>query len=247
VKWPKLPSGRTVLLAAMATLVVASFWNHKKEESADVQALEAVLANMGKQLKDAQAVIAKKDAELSDFKNLREASKALAGKHGKLVAGVTITIPERDTVLVHDTLKTTVLSDSTRIGSFEDSTFAGKLRLVVKAPPCCGPLVLDSLKVTRPEFSPEVGFVKVGSHYVAIVAWQGEEFKIKTAFFDPDPAKPTKRFVSWLEGTYNLGSAHEVRGGASMRLGKFQIGPSVSQRLSFGERPALGVTVRKEF
>jgi hypothetical protein len=242
----KVPHGREFLIVA-AVLLVAAQWLHSKQDTEDTKALEELLANRNNDLKGAQVALAGKDAQIADLKRLHETAALLGGPSAKAIAGFAINVARHDTVVVHDTVATTVLADSTRVAHFRDSTFAGVFSATITAPPFPAALsVVDSIE--RPAFRPEVGFIKIGSKYVAAVAWQGEKVEIEAPFFNPDPVKPkTKRVVRWVEGTYNLVGSPELRAGVALNLFGLQLGPSVAQRIQLGERTTLGVTFRKEF
>lgn len=124
----------------------------------------------------------------------RAHNKDLRDLNGRMVAALRIAIAERDTVIVVSELPTTTLPDSTRIANFRDSTFAGVIEGEVTAPPFPSPLGI-SYTLTRPAFTPEVAFVKVGDRYVASVRWQDEQVQINDVFFD---AKEVAN-APWLE------------------------------------------------
>jgi hypothetical protein len=134
--------------------------------------------------------------ERDSYKQLGEIDQAL---HGKLIAGAVLKIGKRDTVFVNRELPTVTHTDSTRTATFRDSTFAGVVSGTVTAPRCCAPLRLDSLRVARPEFRPEIAFVRVGGKVVAVAAWQGERVEIETSFAVPQP-KPEPRIARYLAG-----------------------------------------------
>jgi hypothetical protein len=250
----KLPSGRELVLLAGAALLLVAYVQHSRADDADTAALEAVLASREKDLKGAQIAIAAKTEENNKLKRLNETAKLVGGRSATVVAGFAIAVPKRDTVVVHDTVTTQLLADSTRLATFRDSTFAGIFTVHITAPPFPANLsVVDS--VSRPAFRPEVGFFKIGSKYVASVAWQGEKFDIDAPFFNTDQVKPTKHFVPWAEGTYAVGGgANEIRAGAAIKAFGLEIGPSISQRLTLadllkigGQPPSIGLTLRKEW
>lgn len=136
--------------------------------------------------------------EMTDlYKNL---TKDLEDQRGQLVAALRIAVAQRDTVIVNTELPTTTFPDSTRIASFRDSTFAGVIDGKVTAPPFPSPLGI-SYSLTRPAFTPEVGFSKVGDRYVANVRWQGEDITIEDPFFDVSPQQPS-RFGVRAAGRY---------------------------------------------
>lgn len=164
---------------------------------------------------------------------------------GKLLAGVVIRVPARDTVLVHDTLVTTLEADSTRRATFRDSTFAGVLNGVVTAPPCCAPLQLH-YALTRPAFSPSVGFVQVGSKVAAVVVWQGERVEVDAPYATFQPAP--KRLGTFVEGGVSYpNQAPFGRAGAFVRPG-WGLAAFGAVEQTFDHEPArLQFGLRKEF
>lgn len=247
------PSPTALLLLAAAILLALAQWRHTTTDTVDAEALRAQIEALNKELKGTQLHLAEKSFQAESLKTVSEAAKLVRGVP---VAGLAISIPKRDTVIVHDTVVTEILADSTRIGRFKDSTFAGTISAVIVAPPCCAALRVDSLHVTRPAFRPEVGFVKVGQSYVATVAWQGEKFSLENVFFDEQKVLPKQKHVlRWVEATYVPlglpglleGPVTELRGGAALTMFGFQLGPSAGMRLAVGARPTLGVTLRKEW
>lgn len=233
-------SGRAVTLLAGACFFTGYLWQHGRDEDVSTAVLEARIAHAESTLKDTELELAGTRLDKAKLANALEAAKLLKGKP---VAGFVIKVPARDTVIVHDTVTTTLLPDSTRVGKTQDSTWAGAVSVTAVAPPCCAPLKID-LTIQRPAFTPEVSFIKVGEKYVAMVYWQGETVEVDAAFYKPPGPR---RVLVWAEGTYNIDGPHEVRAGTAMRLLGFQVGPAVSQRLIYGERPALGVVLRREF
>lgn len=178
-------------------------------------------------------------AQVAQLQGLLEAAKQL---NGKLVAGVRITVPKRDTVVVHDSLPTTALPDSTRVATLHDSTFAGTVDVSVTAPPF--PAALGArLTVTRPAFRPEVGFVQVGTGYVATVVWQGERYQLDAPFFTPPAAQGPKRVLPFVAGTVLTTGEVTAQAGALLRLGHLGVGPSVQANHAGAQVGVTGVWV----
>lgn len=147
-------------------------------------------------LKDgAQARLAINAIERDSLSHLLVNAKEL---NGRLVAALRIHVPERDTLIVHDTLPTNLAADSTRTAEVHDSTFAGRVDGMITAKPCCAPLEFQ-YTLTRPAFDPEVGFVKVADRYVAVVNWQGEHFQVEAPYF-LQPKKPLPFLGYFAEG-----------------------------------------------
>ena len=163
--------------------------------------------------------------------SLRAVLDANRDLHGRLLAALAIRIPKRDTFIVHDTVKTTVYADGTRTGVFRDSTFAGIVTGEMNAPPYPAPLGVR-FTLSRPEFRPEVAFVEVGGQGVAVVSWQGENFRVEAPYVSPQALQPRKTFsvavaVLWeapggfggrLEGRMKGPWGFEAVGGAQARL-----------------------------
>lgn len=118
---------------------------------------------------------------------------------GKVIGAVTVYVPVRDTVVIHDTL-VTVDSGGTRTASFRDSTFAGVVEGNVVAPPAPAPLRM-AYTLTRPAFTPTVGLIQVGTEVSAVVRWQGEEARVDGAFALPQAPRP-KRVQPFVQGSY---------------------------------------------
>jgi hypothetical protein len=166
--------------------------------------------------------------------------------HGALIAAVKVRVAPRDTVILHDTLLTALLPDSTRTATFRDSTFAGTITGTVTAPPCCQPLAVD-FRIHRPAFEPSIGFVQRGSRTVAVVVWQGEQAEIATPPFSLIPPPP-KRFVPYAELWVSPTGATTVTGGAALRLGQgVSLFGRAEQHLEVGEPLRAGVGIRKEW
>lgn len=164
---------------------------------------------------------------------------------GKLIAGFVVKVPKRDTLVIHDTLVTTLGSDSTRSASFSDSTFAGRLTGTVTAPPCCAALQLK-YQLTRPAFAPSVGFVQVGDKQVAVVTWQGEHVEIASPY--ADLPKAPHRFGTFVEGGVSFPrEAAFARAGAFVRPG-WNLSAFGAVEQTFVQEPArLQFGLRKEF
>jgi hypothetical protein len=130
--------------------------------------------------------------------NLHEAAEAA---HGELVAALRLRIAQRDTVVVHDTIPTMVLEDGTRIATFDDSTFAGRIEGTVTAPPYPAQIGIR-YTLTRPEFTPEIGFMQLDTAFVALVSWRGENYRIESPYFRPPP-RPDRLLGGFLEAAWH--------------------------------------------
>jgi hypothetical protein len=150
------------------------------------------------QLNDSTAArLAVETAAKDSLSGLLAAAKQL---HGTLISGVVLRIPEQRGLFSHSTLATKITPDSTRYAQFYDSTFAGIIEGTITAPPCCAPLGI-TYSIRRPEFKPEVGFVRVANRVVATVVWAGQIVQI-TAPFSVAPQTPVKRLGASLEADY---------------------------------------------
>ena len=201
--------------------------------------------NNERTLKDgAQARLAISAIEKDSLGHLLANAKEL---NGRLVAALRIHVPERDTMIIHDSLVTTLADDSTRTAPVHDSTFAGTIDGTITAPPCCAPLGFK-YTVTRPAFDPEVGFVKVADRYVAVVNWQGEHFQVEAPYFlQPKKALP-------FLGYFAEGGVGMYEQDASLRYRVFGRGGIVIRGPAYwglqggaDTRKELFVSLRKDF
>ena len=196
-----------VVLVLLGGSILGLTWHRRSTQIADLQA--AVLAERA--LRDtAQVKEAAARADRDTYAALYAAAKQAGGKP---VAGVVIRVPVRDTLVIHDTVETVVSPDSTRVSRFRDSTFAGTIQGVVTAPPCCAPLAV-TYTLTRPAFSPTIGFVRSGSRVLAMVEWGGEQVSVDAPFYTP-PALP--RWERWVD-VLGDPDAVSVRLGTSVRV-----------------------------
>jgi hypothetical protein len=235
--------GALMWLLGLACLLVGAYALQQRHERQGTDAAWELARKVQIQLND--STVTRFAAQKRDNDSLRAIAQAAHGVGGKLVSGFTVVVERHDTIVVHDTLVTKLSVDSTRTANFRDSTFAGIVSGVVIAPRCCAALGL-TLKVDRPEFHPQVGFMQVGDQLAAIVSWQGEKVRIENAFSLPTPPVP-RRIVPWMEGTYNLASSPELGAGIGLRVFGAQIGPSLHQELAIGATPRVGFTVRREW
>lgn len=229
-----------VVIAALAG--VFSLWlayGHARDALAVAEAQVQVQRNLND---STVALLALRDKSNGSLHELLEAANRL---NGKLIAGVTVNVPARDTVIVHDT--TVLLPDSTRVLRFKDSTFAGTLVGSVTAPPCCQPLAL-TYTLSRPAFSPHVGFAQVGNRQVAIVTWQGEQVQLDAPYFNPSAVAPRPRVVGFVEAGMDLAVAPYLGGGVRLRVfGGWNLQARLEQLVLVGEQPHLLLGVHKEW
>ena len=163
-----------------------------------------------------QAVLASTQFERDTLRVLYQAAKQL---NGELVAAVRIHVRRRDTLFIHDSIVTTVYKDGTRTASFRDSTAWAMVQGTVTAPPFPGALGVE-YKLTRPAFSPAVGFVKSGDAYLAVVSWQGEKFEIKAPYVDPPVIEP--RLSPYVRAAWSPLGAGMAGAGMQGRIGKYR-------------------------
>jgi hypothetical protein len=203
-----------------------------------------LLSQLSKQTKinaTQEAILASDKADKSILQGQLAAAKQLGGT---LVAGVSLKVPERDTVIVHDTIPTTATPDGSRTAAFADSTFAGKLEGKITAPPFPAPLGL-SYTLTRPAFNPTIGFVMVDGQPVAVVEWVGEKYEIKGAYLR---LPPEKRIKKWVEVSLNDQMHYGIGAGVDLRIGAgVSVGVAAKQPLVAGERTDVQVLARKSF
>lgn len=161
--------------------------------------------------------------------------------NGRLLAGVGVHIPARDTVVVHDTIETVVHADGSREARFKDSTFAGIIDAHITAPPT-GALGVE-YTIHRPAFTPKIGFVQVGDSTVAVVTWQGEEAQVSTPYF----ARAQRPLLQGFgEATYTWNDAVTLRAGGEIRTPIRQLVAiaGLEQRLVVGAKPGLQLGAR---
>jgi hypothetical protein len=133
-------------------------------------------------------------ADRDQYRTLLDIARTLGGKP---VAGGTVVVRGRDTVVVHDTVPTALASDSTRTAHFHDSTSYVVADGTVVAPPCCAPLRLTYTLKPVPQRA-QLLITRVGDRYVATAAVNGDTTTstVDAPFYVP-PAPPRwERYVS---------------------------------------------------
>lgn len=228
------------LVACAITAAVAA---RCADDSAEVTRLKL---NAGQQVAITRAVqgrLAETELRRDQY---AEQLKAADKLNGELVVAIRLKVPRRDTLLVHDTLETTVMVDGSRRADFRDSTFAGVLHGTVTAPPYPAPLGLQ-YTLTRPAFSPSVGLVRVGQRFVATVEWQGEHVEVDAPYADAELVRPP-RFSPWVELLTDPGLTLTARAGAQVRVGwGMSMQAALDQRFTTGESLRVLAGIRKEF
>lgn len=196
-----------------------------------------------KQLNDSTvARLAVTEVQKDSLSAALDAAKQL---NGKLVAGARIKVPKRDTTVENTSLPTTTTTDSARVATFRDSTFAGVFSGTVTAPKCCAPLEL-SYSVTRPEFRPTVSVVQVADRHVWTVTWQGERVNIEAPFVAPPERRPGA-LGGFVEANVDHTGKKAVEAGGLVRLPLgLRVQGAVEYELTSGEWRGKG-GVRKEF
>lgn len=235
--WYKTHSAVTLIFALVAGMAAIG-WYHEHAKRA------VVTEDLHTQRRINDSTVAK--LAVAEAANKSTQALILASKQlgGKPLAGFRILVPERHTVVVHDTLPTTRLVDSTRTASFEDSTFAGRIKGTVTAPPFPAALGV-SYELFRPAFSPTVGFVERDGKAIAVVTWAGENVEIDAPFFR-DRKQP--RLNRTAQVAYDvLSQAPVVGGGVAFRVvGTYSAFAQTTWKIEVGQKPAflLGVERR---
>lgn len=186
------------LILTLGASAFGWFHEHQARKTVELQNHSLVLVN-----DSTQARLARVTRENGTLQAIADAAKPLGGKP---VAGVTYTVKSDTIYLPAKPVPTTTQPDSTRVASFTDSTKGYKLRIEATAPPFPAPLRLGYTLVT-PEFHPQVGFVKAGDGYYAVVSSAGQTFTTKDAFFVP----PHERALSLNVGSEIWGAPQDHR------------------------------------
>jgi hypothetical protein len=162
---------------------------------------------------------------------------------GRLVAGVQIRT-KVDTLYVPVTEVPTETTDSTRTAVVVDTTNTGvQIRIEAEAPPHPAPLKVG-YEVVTPEFNPQVGFVRTGRSYMAVVTWGGQQFRVENAFFEP-PKRPSTELVTGVRSGVLDGELldPEVYAGLRQRVAGVTVG--VTGSVSRTNDPRLTVSVER--
>lgn len=170
-----MTTGRTNLvfiIVAVAILAAALRWGWHERQLRMVA--EFGYKTQGPVTKTTDAVITSSD--WSTKRQLGELNKAARVMGGNLVSGVIVEVPAQSVTIKHDSL----ILDPNRSASFKDSTFAGTLTGVIVVP-IEGPVGLN-YTLSRPPFAPQVGFVEKDGVTYALVSWQGQTYRMKTAY-----------------------------------------------------------------
>lgn len=225
---------KTKLIAMLvgAALLIGG-WRLYQSKVAEIALLNLKLMTQTTLANGTQARLASTTLAKDSLASLVTSEKLL---NGKLVAALKIHVPATDTVFVHDSAGTKLLPDSTRVAETKDSSFAGTVTVKAVAPPCCAPLSV-TVGLHTPEFNPSVGFVQVGSKYVAVVDWQGKKAQVEAPFVDIEQL-PTWGY--WAEALYRpLHTSVDIRGGVALRFRHFwsvTAGASTTEDIIVGAR-----------
>lgn len=191
---------------------------------------------------NADALVAGTKIDKHELEELLKAAKAI---NGKLLAGMKITVPEKVVTVVHDTLPTTSV-EGTRTASVLDSTAVGVLKGTITAPPAPAGLSF-SYSFTRPKFSPEVGFISQGDKNYAVVAWQGEQYKIEAPYVTKIPK--VRKLVPHTDLLIEPTGVLTARAGVDLKVPWLGLGGLVEaeQRFVVGDPARARVGVRKDW
>lgn len=186
--------------------------------------------------------------------------------HGTVIASAELRLPRRDTVIVHDTIRTTcvVLANAehndtprlrsgtgcppvpgvTRTAAFRDSTFAGIISGTVTAPPDSEPLGIR-YRVTRPVFAPTIAFLQTKGRPVVVVSWQGEQVTLDHVVFRPYGSP----WVRYVEVTYApMTREVTMNGVVGVRIGRIgEADVKVAQQVTADIKPAVLIAIRRDF
>lgn len=207
--------------------------------------LTQMQAGWVKQINDStMAQIAALQVERDALLGLQNAARSM---RGQLVAGVQIRT-KADTVVRVLGDAETVMEGETRRASVEDSTALGvKIRVDAEAPPYPAPLRIG-YNVTVPEFNPEVGFVKVGDQYAAVVTWRGQTYTVENSFYRPEAVRQPKWVLytsSTVGGDEGILRKPDWSLGVERHLGsKYSV--EVTGTTSWYNDPQLAISVRRK-
>jgi hypothetical protein len=152
----------------------------------DVPVLPPAFVNDSAQILQAQLRSAR--GELRALKDAAKKSK------GDLIAGFEITLQPETVYVARAARETEAQPDGTRVVSVRDTTQGVQVSIDAVAPPT-GPISVG-YNLILPEINPQVGFMRKGEDYYAIVSVAGRTFTQEHAFF----RKPTTRRVGVVVG-----------------------------------------------
>ena len=196
------------------------------------------------------------------------------GVQGTTVASARLTVPRRDTIIIHDTIATTRIVTQTivsqrrerlqppptmsspppptlvplplitRTAHFRDSTFAGLISGDVTAPPDPAPLGI-TYHLTRPSFNPTITFLTTTSHPLVVVSWQGEQVTVDRVTIP----STQPRWLRAVDLTYTPTTrTTSISGVLGLRvLAGLSIVASVTQPVTALQLPTPALTLRREF
>jgi hypothetical protein len=123
----------------------------------------------------------------------------------KFIAAVTIkTKPDTVRVPVKEVIPSTVLPDGTRKAELTDTTALGYIVTVKAEIPLAPANPKLGYSFIVPSFEPQVGFVKIGNSYAAVVRWKDQSFTLENAFVVPAERRdPNWNLYASVGGSYS--------------------------------------------
>lgn len=234
-----------VVLLAVA-IVAAAFWGvHIVQQERDNRVLAELALAEVRGLNDSTRVRFAATAAAKD--SLEAALTATKALNGKLLAALAIRVPERDTLILYDTLVTQA-QDQWRTAQVRDSAFGVVMQANITAPPYPAPIGFSAAFTRRP-FQPTVAFIQVGNtdSVVATVTWQNDSVEIVAPFVRRSArVRQRPRFVEL--NAYGAGA--ELRGGLQRSLLGLKFQAGVQQDIPWKDRIEPGrafVGLRGEF
>lgn len=194
----------------------------------------------------AEARLAHSESNRRELLELKESAGEL---NGQLVAGVKIHV-RSDTILVPTRVAaTTYATDSTRHATLTDTVGGYRVTVTGRAPPFPAPLELGYDLVT-PEFNPEVGFVRRGNDYYAVVSWEGKRVETSEAFFRPQRERPLSVVVGASASAAPTARIDQATLHGNAYVGvQYRLSPKMEAQLRAtyaGDGPRIGVQVERK-
>lgn len=228
----KLPMKELVLVFVLVFLG----WNQYQQRQ-DSRMMAALLQHQIALNDSTWAILASGKTRSGELEAVKTGAKELGGK---LVAGVRL-VTRADTVYVPLREAETTQQDSIRYAQVRDTTESGvEIAVDAEAPPYPAPLKLG-YQVVVPPFTPEVGFVRVGDRYTAVVSWRGQQVQVEDAYFDAT-AKEVARTPAWalVNRTSWSGERKESALLVERGVGKLTLGAGPSVYTQEGDKAHFG-------
>lgn len=163
---------------------------------------------------------------------------------GKLVAGVQLKIPA-DTIVIKESVVPVDTIGETRVGELDTVVRGVGINVLATVPPFPDPITM-SARVDIPALAPQVGFIKVGNSYHAVVSNGTDSIVLQDAFFTVERAPRFELFT---------------KGGVAIPFGDAHITPFISAGIrapissnlrmaisvSHGYTRSLGIAVERVF